>query len=107
MYRIDDYRKSGLPMLPVTHGKQYTSLQVLLYSLMLLAACLLPYVYGMSGLLYLLVAVPLCLVFIVYACRLWRDSANDRLALRTFVYSILHLSLLFVVLLVDHYMALI
>lgn len=105
MLRIEDYRKSGLPMMPVTHGKAFTALQVLLYSLMLLAACLLPFVYGMSGWLYLGVALPLSLVFVFHAYRLWRDPESDLLARKTFVFSILHLTLLFAALLLDHYVA--
>ena len=63
LYRVDEYRKSGLPMLPVTHGTNFTCLQILLYTLILLAACLMPFVYGMSSWLYLLVALVLSLVF--------------------------------------------
>lgn len=103
MYRIDDYRKSGLPMLPVTHGNEFTSLQVFLYSLLVLAACLLPFAYGMSGLLYLAVAVPLSVVFIAKAWRLWRDF-SERRALNTFLFSLIHLSGVFGALLVDHYL---
>jgi protoheme IX farnesyltransferase len=102
LYRTEDYRRAGLPMLPVTHGGEYTRLQVLLYTLVLFAATLLPFVYGMSGGLYLASAVALGAVFIGYAWRLWR-SYSDALARRTFRFSIVHLSLLFGALLVDHY----
>ena len=102
LYRADDYRKSGLPMLPITHGAEFTRLQVLLYTLVLFAATLLPFVHGMSGWVYLASAVGLGGVFIAYAWRLWR-SYSDALARRTFRYSILYLSLLFAALLVDHY----
>jgi protoheme IX farnesyltransferase len=103
LYRVEDYRKSGLPMLPVTHGSEFTRLMVLLYTFILLAACLLPFVYGMSGWLYLVAAVVLNAGFIGYAFLLWRDY-SDQLARKTFRYSILHLSLLFAALLVDHYL---
>ncbi len=104
LYRAEDYRKSGLPMLPITHGAEFTRLQVLLYTLVLFAATLLPFVYGMSGWLYLAAAVVLGLVFIAYAGQLWRDY-SDALARRTFRYSILYLSLLFSALLLDHYIS--
>ena len=104
LYRVEDYRKSGLPMLPVTHGSAFTRLQILLYTFVLLAACLLPFVYGMSGWLYLAVATGLCVGFCVYAWQLWRDY-SDALARKTFRFSLIHLSVLFAVLLVDHYIA--
>ena len=103
LYRAEDYRKSGLPMLPITHGAEFTRLQVLLYTLVLFAATLLPFVYGMSGWLYLASAVALGAVFIAYAAQLWRDY-SDALARRAFRFSILYLSLLFAALLVDHYL---
>jgi heme o synthase len=104
LYRAEDYRKSGLPMLPVTHGSEFTRLQVLLYTLVLFAGTLLPFVYRMSGWLYLVVAVVLGARFIQYAFRLWR-SYSDALARQTFRFSIWHLSLLFAALLLDHYLA--
>ena len=104
LYRADDYRKAGLPMLPVTHGSAFTRLQVLLYTLVLFAATLLPFVHRMSGWLYLAAAVVLGLRFIHYAVRLWR-SYSDGLARQTFRFSIWHLSLLFAALLLDHYLA--
>ena len=103
LYRVDDYRKSGLPMLPVTHGNEFTRLQILLYTLVLLAACLMPFVYGMSGWLYLFFAVLLNLGFIGYAVALWR-SYSDALARKTFRFSLIHLSVLFAALLLDHYL---
>ena len=102
LYRVEDYRKSGLPMLPVTHGNAFTRLQVLLYTFILLAACLLPFIYGMSGWLYLAVAVAVSLGFCGYAFALWRDY-SDALARKTFRFSLIHLSVLFAALLVDHY----
>ena len=103
LYRVEDYRKSGLPMLPVTHGNEFTRLQVLLYTFILMAACLLPFIYGMSGKLYLVVAVALSLGFCAYAWALWRNY-SDALARKTFRFSLIHLSVLFAALLVDHYL---
>ncbi len=102
LYRAEDYRRSGLPMLPITHGSEFTRLQVLLYTLVLFAATLLPYLYGMSGLIYLGCATLLGLGFIAYAWRLWRHY-TDALARATFRFSIWHLSLLFAAMLLDHY----
>ncbi len=103
LYRVEDYRKSGLPMLPVTHGSEFTRLQILLYTFVLFAACLLPFVYGMSSWLYLVVAVVLGVGFCVYAWHLWREY-SDELARRTFRFSLIHLSVLFAALLLDHYL---
>lgn len=103
LYRTEDYRRAGLPMLPVTHGPEFTRLQVLLYTLVLFAATLLPFIIGMSGLIYLASAVVLGAMFIVHAWRLWRDY-SDALARKTFRFSIWHLSLLFAALLLDHYL---
>jgi len=103
LYRAEDYRRSGLPMLPVTHGNEFTRLHVFLYTLVLFAGSLLPFVYGMSGWLYLAAALVLGGGFIAYAFQLWREY-SDALARRTFRFSILHLSLLFAALLLDHYL---
>jgi protoheme IX farnesyltransferase len=103
LYRVEDYRQSGLPMLPVTHGNAYTRLQILLYTLILLAACLLPFIYRMSGWLYLAAALALNAGFIGYAFKLWRHY-SDPLARKTFRFSLIHLSLLFAALLLDHYL---
>jgi protoheme IX farnesyltransferase len=103
LYRVEDYRKSGLPMLPVTHGNEFTRLQVLLYTFVLFAACVMPFAYGMSSWLYLAAAVALSIGFCGYAFALWRNY-SDGLARRTFRFSLIHLSLLFVALLVDHYL---
>jgi heme o synthase len=104
LYRAEDYRRSGLPMLPVTHGAEFTRLHVFLYTLVLFAATLLPFIAGMSGLIYLVCAVALGGVFIAYAWALWRDY-SDRLARKTFRFSIWHLMLLFAALLLDHYLS--
>jgi len=103
LYRVEDYRKSGLPMLPVTHGNEFTRLQVLLYTFVLMAACFMPFIYGMSSWLYLAAAVVLSLGFIAYAWALWRNY-SDELARKTFRFSLIHLSALFAALLVDHYL---
>ena len=103
LYRVEDYRKSGLPMLPVTHGNAFTRLQVFLYTLVLFAACLLPFVFKMSGWLYLVAAIGLSFGFSWYAWRLWRNY-SDALARQTFRFSLIHLSVLFAALLLDHYL---
>ncbi len=103
LYRADDYRKSGLPMLPITHGAEFTRLHVLLYTLVLFAGTLLPFISGMSGVIYLGCAVLLGAVFVGYSWALWRRY-SDSLSRRTFRYSILYLALLFAALLLDHYL---
>jgi protoheme IX farnesyltransferase len=102
LYRVEDYRKSGLPMLPVTHGNEFTRLQILLYTVILFAACLMPFIYGMSSWLYLAVAIVLSIGFFGYALALWRNY-SDALSRKTFRFSLIHLSVLFAALLVDHY----
>jgi heme o synthase len=103
LYRVEDYRKSGLPMLPVTHGNQFTRLQILLYTVLLMAACLMPFAIGMSSWLYLGVALVLSVGFIGYAIALMRHY-SDELARKTFRFSLIHLSVLFAALLLDHYL---
>jgi protoheme IX farnesyltransferase len=105
LYRTDDYAKAGVPMLPVTHGKPYTRLQVLLYTLILFAVTLLPYVIRMSGAIYLLCALVLGGIFIAYALRIYLRY-SDRVAQDTFRFSIVYLAALFAALLVDHYLPL-
>jgi len=102
LYRTEDYRKAGLPMLPVTHGPDFTKLHVFLYTLVLFAGTLLPFVSGLSGWFYLVCAAILGALFSGYAFKLWRHY-SDELARRTFRFSILYLSLLFAALLIDHY----
>lgn len=102
LYRVEDYRKAGLPMLPVTHGNEFTRLMVLLYTFILFAVCLMPYIYGMSSWIYLIAALGLSFGFCLYAFRLWRNY-SDELARKTFRFSLIHLSVLFAALLVDHY----
>ena len=103
LYRTKDYANSGLPMLPVTHGQQFTRLHILLYSIALLATTLLPYIVGMSGWLYLIAAVVLGAMFVGYAFQLYR-AYSDALSRKLFRFSILYLSLLFAALLVDHWL---
>jgi heme o synthase len=103
LYRVEDYRKSGLPMLPVTHGNEFTRLQILLYTIVLFAACLMPFIYGMSSWIYLVSAVVLSIGFCYYGFTLWRNY-SDALARKTFRFSLIHLSALFAALLVDHYL---
>ena len=103
LYRVEDYRKSGLPMLPVTHGSDFTRLQIFLYTLVLMAACLLPFVYGMSSWLYLIAALALSGGFCWYGWRLL-EHYTDALSRKTFRFSLIHLSVLFAALLLDHYL---
>jgi len=102
LYRNNDYAKSGLPMLPVTHGKQFTRLHILLYSFVLFAATLLPFIVRMSGLLYLVSAVVLSGMFVMYSWRLYKEY-SDELSRKLFRFSILYLALLFAALLLDHW----
>ncbi len=103
LYRTEDYARAGVPMLPVTHGKAYTRLQVLLYTLILFAVSLLPFVVRMSGWVYLAAAVVLGAIFVWHALAIYR-AYTDAVAQKTFRYSILYLALLFAALLVDHYL---
>ncbi|HEX6298675.1 MAG TPA: heme o synthase [Burkholderiales bacterium] len=103
LYRTEDYARAGVPMLPVTHGKRYTRLQVLLYTLILLAVSLLPYVIRMSGALYLAAASILGAIFLAHALRI-HFAYTDAVAQKTFRYSIAYLALLFAALLVDHHL---
>jgi heme o synthase len=103
LYRTEDYARAGVPMLPVTHGRDYTRLQVLLYTLILFGVSLLPYVVRMSGVVYAVAALALGAVFIAYALRIYL-AYSDALAQKTFRYSIVYLAFLFTALLVDHYL---
>jgi protoheme IX farnesyltransferase len=102
IHRRDDYAKADVPMLPVTHGIEYTKTCVLLYTILLAIVCLLPVLVGMSGLLYLAGSTLLSVGFIYQAWKL-KYAANEKTAMKTFVFSIYHLMLLFILLLVDHY----
>lgn len=102
IHRKEEYAKAGIPMLPVTHGNRFTELHIILYTLVLLAASVMPFVTGMSGMIYLVGAVLLGLYFLQYTVRLWLGD-DRRVALATFKYSITYLMLLFVLMLVDHF----
>ena len=102
LYRRDEYAKAGVPMLPVTHGEQFTRLNVLLYTIILIACSLLPFTVKLSGLIYLVSALALGAGFMVYAVKIYREY-SDLLARKTFRYSIIYLTALFAALLIDHY----
>ncbi len=102
LYRVEDYKKSGLPMLPVTHGSKFTRLQMVLYTVLTVAATMLPLAIGASGLLYGAAALALGAAFLGYVVALYRNY-SDTLARKTFKFSILYLMLLFAALLIDHY----
>jgi protoheme IX farnesyltransferase len=101
--RKEEYRHAKIPMLPVTHGEQYTRWHILFYTLILLAISLLPFAIGMSGLIYLAAALALGAVFVYWAVVLLRNR-NPRAPIETFRYSIVYLMALFVALLIDHYL---
>lgn len=103
LYRREEYAKSGLPMLPVTHGEMYTRLHILLYTIILVAVTLIPFAMRMSGMIYLVSVLLLDAVFMMYAIKLYRQY-SDALSKTTFKYSILYLMLLFFALVVDHYL---
>jgi len=105
IHRCSDYARADVPMLPVTHGIEYTRLQILFYTVLLVLVSLLPYVTHMSGVLYLLSAIILGGVFLYYAINLFRGR-DDGLPLRTFIFSIYYLMALFTALLLDHYLLL-
>jgi heme o synthase len=102
LYRRDDYARSGLPMLPVTHGPKLTQFHIWLYTIALVATSMLPFAVRMSGLIYLASAAVLGAIFLLHAWRIWRHY-TDLVARKAFAWSIIYLSLLFAALLVDHY----
>jgi protoheme IX farnesyltransferase len=102
LYRRDDYAKSGLPMLPITHGLKFTQFHIWLYTIALVATTMLPFAVRMSGLIYLASAIVLGIIFLWYAWQIYRHY-TDLVARKAFAYSIVYLSLLFAALLVDHY----
>ncbi len=102
LYRRDEYAAAGIPMLPVTHGERHTLLQMVLYTVLLIAVSVLPFATGMSGGMYLLGALILGGIFLAYVVRLFR-SYSDSLAKQTFGFSIQYLAMLFALMLVDHY----
>jgi heme o synthase len=101
--RRDDYARAGIPMLPVTHGVEFTRLHVLLYTVLLTLVTLLPFLTGMSGIIYLVVALGLNAVFVYYALAM-QITARQELPMRVFRFSITYLMWLFAALLVDHYL---
>ncbi len=103
IHRVEEYRKVDVPMLPVTHGLAYTRVQILLYTVLLLLVSILPYLVGMSGLIYLLSAIVLGLIFLNYAFKIYKNPNNKKLPWATFMYSVNYLMLLFFALLFDHY----
>ena len=103
LYRVEDYKRSGLPMLPVTHGSEFTRVQILLYTLLLVATTLLPVAMGMASWIYMLSALGLGGWFSLLSCSLYRRY-SEALAKKTFRYSINYLALLFAFLLADHYL---
>jgi len=103
IYRVEEYRKVDVPMLPVTHGLAYTRVQILLYTVLLLLVTLLPYLAGMSGLIYLTAALILGFMFLAYSIKIYKNPDDNKIAWRTFMFSVNYLMLLFIALLVDHY----
>lgn len=103
IHREKDYARAQVPMLPVTHGIEFTKTSILLYTVLLCVVCLLPYLVGMSGLIYLIGSTLLNAGFLYYAWKL-KFTSTEQTAMQTFKFSIIHLMILFVVLLVDHYM---
>ncbi len=102
--RKEEYAKVDIPMLPVTHGEAYTRLNILLYSILLVLVTVLPYLTGMSGLIYLVAAIVLGAMFMYYAIRMMRDTDNKALPMEMFKFSITYLGVLFAALLIDHYL---
>jgi protoheme IX farnesyltransferase len=98
----EEYAKAKIPMLPVTHGAEFTRLQIFLYTILLFIVTLLPYLTGMSSLIYLFSALILGFIFIYYAINLMRNKDN-KTAMKTFFYSITYLMLMFAALIIDHY----
>ena len=101
--RKEEYAKVGIPMLPVTHGEAYTRLSILLYTILLVVITVLPYLTGMSGLIYLGTALVLGAIFLNYAIRMKIETDDAELPMRTFRFSITYLAILFAALLVDHH----
>ena len=102
--RKEEYAKVDIPMLPVTHGEAYTRLNILLYTILLVLVTILPYLIGMSGIIYLLTAIVLDAYFLYYAIQMYRVPDDMELPMKTFRFSISYLGFLFAALLVDHYL---
>jgi protoheme IX farnesyltransferase len=103
IHRVKEYKKVNIPMLPVTHGLRYTRVQILLYTILLILVTILPYLTGMSGLIFLISALILGLIFLKYAIKINQNPEDAKIAWQTFTYSINYLMLIFLALLVDHY----
>lgn len=103
IHRREEYAKADVPMLPVTHGVEFTRLQVLLYTIIMVAVTLLPFATGMSGVVYLGGVVILNAIFLYYAIKM-QSGKDDSIPIKTFAYSIIYLMLLFALLLIDHYL---
>jgi protoheme IX farnesyltransferase len=101
--RKEEYAKVGIPMLPVTHGEAYTRLNILFYTLLLVLITIIPYLIGMSGLIYLATALVLDAVYLYYSIQMLRDPDDLELPMKSFKFSISYLGFLFAALLVDHY----
>ena len=104
IHRRDEYKKAQVPMLPVTHGLEFTRVQILLYTVLLLLVSLLPYLTGMSGVIYLISAATLGALFLGYSIKIFLEPDNPKIAFKTFKYSVNYLMVLFVALLIDHYL---
>ena len=102
--RKDEYAKVGIPMLPVTHGERYTRINVLLYTILLVLITIIPYLTGMSGVIYLSAALVLNAMYLYYSIQMVRDPDDVELPMRSFKFSISYLALLFAALLIDHYL---
>ncbi|MCP5149941.1 MAG: protoheme IX farnesyltransferase [Ectothiorhodospiraceae bacterium] len=105
IHRRQEYARAEIPMLPVTHGVEFTRLQILLYTIILVLVTLLPYATRMSGLPYLVATLVLDAAFLYYSIRLYRDRDDPSLPMQTFRYSIWYLMGLFSALMLDHYLA--
>ncbi len=101
--RKDEYAKVGIPMLPVTHGEAYTRINILFYTILLVLITIIPYLTGMSGLIYLTTALVLDSVYMYYSIQMWRDPDDLELPMKSFKFSISYLGFLFTALLIDHY----
>ena len=104
IHRRDEYKKAQVPMLPVTHGLDFTRVQILLYTVLLFLVTLLPYLTGMSGVIYLISAATLGVLFLGYSIKIFLEPDNPKIAFKTFKYSVNYLMVLFVALLIDHYL---
>lgn len=101
--RKEEYAKVGIPMLPVTHGEAYTRINILFYTILLVLITIIPYLTGMSGLIYLATALVLDSVYLYYSVQMWRDPDDLELPMKSFKFSISYLGFLFAALLIDHY----